>query len=153
VPIPNIAVKWLPCGCHKLHRTVYTYSKTNSGRKKNRNLFFFHIWQRVKRLFGLWRLTDLAFCCKMAPLRQPEVASNRFLAGKHKYSSKTNNNLPRSHLYCSGEHSIIKDSVPSVSVAPQIHAYFVAAYQSPILTQHGSLAAAKCCVHTFSGIL
>jgi hypothetical protein len=60
VPIPNIAVKWLPCGCQKLHRTVYTYLKTNSCRKKieiysfstNLPRYGFHRLGLGPRLFG-----------------------------------------------------------------------------------------------------
>jgi hypothetical protein len=37
-------------------------------------------WQNAKNNFGSGRCAVVGFCCKMAPLRLPKVASNRFLA-------------------------------------------------------------------------
>ena len=39
VPIPNFAVKWLPCGCQKLQPTVLWYLNTNSSQKMEFNSF------------------------------------------------------------------------------------------------------------------
>ena len=78
VPIPNIAVKWLPCGCQKLHRTVYMYLKTNSCQKKKEVHSFstsvpryvFHRLGLVPQLCG--KASETRFICGGVPI--PNIA-------------------------------------------------------------------------------
>ena len=41
-----------------------------------------------KTMLGVWRCADIGYCCKMAPLRLPKVASNRFMVFEDQFIPK-----------------------------------------------------------------
>ena len=62
VPILNFAVKWLPCGCQKLHPTVLWYLETNSSQKKWNLILFPHSCQDVHSIYWVWAHANLVAC-------------------------------------------------------------------------------------------
>jgi hypothetical protein len=95
VPLSDFAVEWLPCGCQKLHPTVFWQIETENKGEKTEKKYMFLVsartltqwvgsllgapWRNKKNTFCSGRCAVVGFCCKMAPLRLPKVASNRFL--------------------------------------------------------------------------
>ena len=96
MPIHKYAVKWLPCGCQKLQPTVFWHLEAKPTAKKPKKNCMFLItapslvlsvrtmlstpWRNENNTFGPGRCAIVGLCCKMAPLRLPKVAPNRFLA-------------------------------------------------------------------------
>jgi hypothetical protein len=105
----EFAVKWLPCGCQKLHPTVFWHLEIKPKVKKPKKNYLFLVaartltlwvgtmlcasWRNRKINFSSGRCAAVGFCCKMAPLRPPKVAYNRILAfGNQTKSEKTEKN-------------------------------------------------------------
>ena len=101
----EFAVKWLPCGCEKLHPHVFWHLETKPNVKtKKKNVFLNAArcmtlrvgtmlrasWRNEKYTFSPDRCAVVGICCEMAPLRLPKVASTRFPAfGDETKSQKT----------------------------------------------------------------
>jgi hypothetical protein len=103
VPMSDVAVNWLPGSCQKLHPTVFWQLETKARVKNLKKKYLFLVaactltlWvgtmlsapgRNEKYTFGLARCAVVGYCCKMAPLQLPKVASNRFLAFGDKIKS------------------------------------------------------------------
>jgi hypothetical protein len=96
VPLSFFAVKWLPCGCQKLHSTFFWHLETKSIVKKPKKKYLVLVaartltlwvrsmlgapWRNKKYTFSSGSCAVAVFCSKMAPLRLPKVAFNLILA-------------------------------------------------------------------------
>ena len=91
--ILNCAVKWDTWDCQKMHWTSSKQIKAVPAKPQNWSVPHLPTLSRtasimtvhgrvgcyVKTMLGLWRCSDIRYCCKMAPLQLPKVASNRFM--------------------------------------------------------------------------